>query len=107
MAHHATRRAQRMNRLKQRHWHQARISGALARTSQTHAASLRQPDYIQYIIFGLRAADDVLPDRLRGISSLELMDGAECIDQLAGLWRNGIEKVGRRKTGNQGWRCIL
>src|SRR5208283_6120669 len=64
-------------------------------TSKTHAASFGQPDHIKDIVLGLRAADDVLPDRLRRINQFELADGPKGIDQLVGLGRNNIAALGR------------
>ncbi len=86
--HRAARRAQRIDRLKQRHRHQAGVVIAgnmiarvmIAGTSQTHAASLRQADQVEHIVLRLRPADDVLTDRLCGINLLEPLDRSESLD---------------------------
>ncbi len=58
------------------------------RTSQSDTASLRQANNVEHIVLGLRAADDVLTDRLCGINLLEPLDRTKSLDQLAGLRRN-------------------
>jgi hypothetical protein len=76
-AHHIAGGAQRMNRLEERHRHQSWIC---IRACQTYSASFHQTDHIQNVVLGLRPANNVVTDRLGGISLLELPDSVEGLD---------------------------
>ena len=77
-SHHSSGSAKRSDRFEKRDGHQARI---VARTPHVYRAMLCQTNDCQHIVFGLRTADDVVPDGAWRVLTLELRNHPKGVKQ--------------------------
>ena len=96
-AHHVGCRAQRVDRFKQRHRHQAWI---IRRSRHLHPASASEPDDIDHVLLRFRSADYILPDGLRRMRTLQFRNHPESVQQFLALWRLRLAIEGRPELLN-------
>ena len=86
-AHDCSRGAKRLDGFEQRDGHQA---GIVYRSCNLHSRSLGETDYSLHILLRFSSADDVVTDRMRGISALQFCDRAESVQHVPSFWRSRL-----------------